>query len=592
MTPIDDIKQRLDLVDLIQGYAKLTQAGSNWKARCPFHTEKTPSFMVSRDKQIWHCFGCGKGGDVFSFVQEIEGMDFAEALRFLAEKAGVELKREDPKQRTERTRAFDVNAFAARVYHRLLMSHDAAAEARSYLAKRGVSDDTIRSWQLGYAPESWEGVSRFLRSHGFSDDEIFRAGLTIKRERGTGSYDRFRSRIMFPVQDHLGRIVGFGGRVLGSEEPKYLNSPQTVIYDKRAVLYGLVQAKNAIKSSQLAVVVEGYMDAISSHQAGVTNVVASSGTALTREQVRLIKRLTPTIALAFDTDVAGQAAALRGIEVAWDEELNVNVIHLPSGKDPDELVRQDPAAWKQAIAGAKPFMEYVFDRVQATQDLTIVTGKKQAAKTVLPLLAKIRDGIEQTHYLQQLATLVRVPEQVLRDRLPATRVAPSAVTGRPEPKKPAAAPPTREQRLAERLIGLVFRNPAHLDTLIDQLDPALLARTNLLRLYKAMLTFYTENRHLEQTAFVQALGREDPELAKVANILFLFGTSDLLPADERVQKNELLESLAALKRLALQDELTRLQSELAEAERTGLHDRARALTEQVSGIAQQLADRT
>jgi DNA primase len=587
MSQVDDIKQRIDLVDFIQGYVKLTQAGTNWKARCPFHSEKTPSFMASREKQIWHCFGCGRGGDVFSFLQEAEGVEFPEALRILAERAGVELTRDDPKTRTARTRAFDVNALAAKVFHTILLEHEKAKPARDYLAQRGITDETIRDWLIGYAPETWEGVHQYVQTRGFSDEEIFLAGLTVKRDRGVGYYDRFRNRIMFPIADHLGRIVGFGGRVLGEGEPKYLNTPQTSVYDKRSVLFGFFRAKQAIKSAGRAILVEGYTDVIASHHAGVANVVGSSGTALTREQIRLVKRLTPNIALAFDTDVAGQTAAIRGIEAAWEEEMNVLVIHLPEGKDPDELIRKDPDAWRTATERAEPFIAYVLNRAKALYDLSTVEGKKHAAKLVLPLLAKIRDGIEQTHYLQELAVMLNVPESVLRARLPSRSPVP-ATQKAPSPQKPSTS--SRAQLLGERILGLAVRNQANLEHCIDHLEPAHLASTNLLGLYKAIVSFYTVEHNLDQHAFFKALGREDQELVALAKVIFLFGTSDLLPTDERLQRQELLDGLSALKRLSLQGELTRLQSELARAERSHARDRIDALTERVHAITKQLAE--
>lgn len=590
MTPTDDIKQRLDLVEFVQGYVKLTPAGTNWKARCPFHTEKTPSFMVSRDKQIWHCFGCGRGGDHFSFVQEIEGMEFPEALRFLAERAGVEMKREDPELRSHKTRALEVNAFAANVYHRILLEHEKAQPARDYCAKRGLSDNTIRNWLIGYAPESWEGVSQFLKKRGLTDDEIFHAGLTIKRDRGTGYYDRFRHRIMFPVHDHLGRIVGFGGRAIDEQQgPKYMNTPQTAVYDKSALLYGFAKAKSAIKVAKRAVIVEGYMDVLSSHQAGITNVVASSGTALTRQQIRIVKRLTDTVALAFDTDIAGQAAAERGIDVAWEEGMNVLVVAQLSGKDPDELIRKGPALWRTATDEAVPFLEHLLSQAKRTLDLSSVAGKKQAAKTMLSWLARLHDPIEQTHYLQELSALIRVPEDVLRSRLPSPK--PAEKRGSvPETPTPSQRGKSRAQVLAERVLALGVQNEAHLAYLIDHLDPADLAQTNLLGLYKALVTYYTENHRLDQRDFLQALGREDQALAKVATIIFLLGTSDLLPADERLQKRELLEGLTALRKLAVQEELKRLQNAVAEAERRGARDELRTLTEKVSDLTKQLAE--
>ncbi len=603
MNPTDEIKQRIDIVDLIQGYVPLTPGGANWKAQCPFHNEKSPSFMVSREKGIWHCFGCGKGGDIFSFIQEIEGMDFPEALHFLAQRAGVELRHVDPEQRSRRQRALEINALAAKMYHRVLLDHEKAEAARAYLAKRGITPETIETFQLGYAPETWEGVQHFLQGKKFTDEEIFHAGLTVKRDRGVGYYDRFRNRIMFPVHDHLGRVVGFSARALDGNqpgragsgsagEPKYLNTPQTLIYNKSAVVYGLYQAKNAIKQAKLAILVEGNMDALASHQAGVTNVVAVSGTALTNDQLRLLKRYTEHIALSFDTDMAGESASMRGIERAWQEEMNIKVVTLPFGKDPDEVVQKNPEAWRKAVADAQPFMEYAFERVQKTLNLFSVEHKKLAAKRLLGLMAKLRDPIEQTHYLQKLSRLISVPEEILRGRLP--KSAPTSVPSRNKDATQAAPPSepakNRVQRVAEQLLALASQSNEYMDYLVDHLEPEYLAPTNLLGLYKTMLAYYTRKHTIDQREFLQLLGREDQELAERANIIFLFGTSDLLPQEERLRKTIVLEGLSVLKRAYLQAELERLRQELADAERQGRRNELQALTERVTETTRQLAD--
>lgn len=588
MTSTEEIKQRIDLVELIQGYIRLTPAGANWKARCPFHNEKTGSFMVSRDKGIWHCFGCGKGGDAFTFVQEIEGMEFPEALELLAAKAGVEVRREDPAARSKRQRALDINALAMRVYQKILLNHERAGAAREYLEGRGVTVDAIDAFQLGYAPESWEGVSKYLKSKGFTDEEIFLAGLTVRRDRGIGYYDRFRHRIMFPVHDHLGRVVGFGGRTLESGgEPKYVNTPQTFLYNKSAVLYGIHHAKTSIKEHHCAVVVEGYMDVIASYQAGVTNVVASSGTAFTREQLALLKRYTTTLVLAFDTDMAGEAASMRSIQLAWEQEFTVKVVILPSGKDPDELVRQDPGAWKKSVDEAVPFMEYLFHRAERRFDLANVEDKKAMARMLLPIIGMVSDPIEQTHYLQRLGDALRVSEEVLRSRLPKTGMA-SDPKRAPSPQR--AAPKSREQRVAEQLLAIASQHQEHLEYLLDHLEPDYLTPTTLLGLYKAMVTYYTENHTLDQQLFLQLCGREDPKLAQTANIIFLLGTSDLLPQDEKLRKQEVLDGVAVLKRAFLQAELSRLQADLAAAERSGRADDTRALNARVAETARQLAE--
>ncbi len=589
----EEVKNRIDIAELVGGYIQLTPAGTNFKARCPFHNEKTPSFMVSREKGIWHCFGCSKGGDVFSFVQEIEGLDFLEALRMLAQKAGVELSYTDPKLQSKKQRLFDLLKLAARVYHRLLLEHPKADQPRKYLEQRGVSPETVDTFQIGYAPESWEGVSTYLKSKGFMDEEIFESGLTVRREQRAGFYDRFRHRIMFPVHDHLGRVVGFGGRALEpNQTPKYVNTPQTALYSKSGILYGLHLAKTAIKSQSRAVIVEGYMDTVVSYQAGVRCVVASSGTALTIDQLKLLHRYTQTIALAFDTDLAGQTASMRGIELAWAEGFDVRVVVLPSGKDPDELIQRDAPAWKTAVEQAQPIMEYAFGKVEKTFHADSVEEKKAAAKFLLPLIGRLQDTVEQTHYLQRLSALLRVHEDLLRSRIPQpfhgigrAAVPKSAVRSSTTP-----APKSRVQRVAEQLLAIASTSPEHLEYLIDHLEPAYFAATNLLALYKALITYYTENHSLDQRDFLQGLGQEDPELANRANVLFLLGSSDLLPADEKLRATEVLNGAAFLQRSALQAELGRIQQELVEAERHQNADLLASLTQQAQDIAHQLGD--
>lgn len=590
MSQIEDIKNRIDIVDLISSYVQLNPGGANFKARCPFHNEKSASFMVSREKGIWHCFGCGKGGDIFSFVQEIENMEFREALQLLAQKAGVELQRDDPKERTQKQRYLDINALAAKVFHRVLLEHEKAELARKYLLSRGVTDESVRAFTLGYAPESWEGVSKFLRSRGFAEEEIFHAGLTIKRDRGVGFYDRFRNRLMFPITDHLGRVIGFGGRALAPDQtPKYVNTPQTSLYNKSATLFAIDKAKTAIKQQNVAIVVEGYMDALASHQVGVTNVVASSGTALTRDQLHILKRYTENIALSFDTDAAGESASGRGIDLAWEEGLNVKVVVLPFGKDPDELIHKDAGAWKKAATEAQPFMEYAFARVQAQLNLFSVEGKKSAAKRLLPLIARLTDTIEQTHYLQKLSRLLNVAEDLLRTRIaktvPKQTQKGSSIAPLPEKKDVAKS---RVQRIAEQLLAIASADKEHLEYLIDHLEPESLAATDLLGLYKALITYYTKEHSLDQREFLEALQREDRTLAERAQILFLLGTSDLLPQDQNARRAEVLEGVSVLKKNALQAELGRLRTDLERAEHEKSPD-IQTLSERVRDVTNQLA---
>lgn len=387
---VDEIKSRLDIVEIVQEYIpNLKQVGTNWKALCPFHNEKTPSFMVSRDKQIWHCFGCSEGGDVFSFIQKIENIEFPEALKILAKKAGVVLKYEEPSLVNQKTKLLDILEAAAKFYHHILLNSAEAAPAREYLfKKRELKEETAEDFLLGFAPDSWDELLKFLLRKEFKEEDIFLAGLTIKKERGIGFYDRFRARIMFPIRDVHGHAVGFTGRLLPEAEKKenaggkYVNTPQTLVYNKSQVIYGLDRAKQTIRKENLTILVEGNMDVVASHQAGVCNVVASSGTALTAEQVKLLKRYSNNLAISFDADLAGEAASKKGVGVAMEQEMTVKVIVLDPkiGKDPDEYIKKDRQKWIEATSGARLFMDYYFDYVLNKLDLNKVESKKRRVK--------------------------------------------------------------------------------------------------------------------------------------------------------------------------------------------------------------------
>lgn len=586
---IEEIKSKVDVVDLVQEYIQIKPAGTNnFKANCPFHHEKTPSFMVSRDKQIWHCFGCGEGGDIFSFVMKMEGLEFPEALRVLAKKAGVELQYRDPALNNQKTKLQDICRYAAEFYHKILIDHPKAQPVRDYLKKRQVKDDTVETWMIGFAPDAWETLHDFLIKKGFAEEDIFLAGLTVKKERGSGYYDRFRNRLVFPVRDPHGTIVGFGGRWLGPEKAeaaKYVNSPQTLIYDKSYILYGYDLAKQAIKQEKLAVVVEGYMDCIASHQAGVENVVASSGTALTLGQVKLIKRMTTNVAFAFDQDIAGDTASRRGIEVAWQEEMNTKVIRIAGAKDPDELVKKGAELWRQAIAGAQSVMDYYFTSVLGKVNLKKVEDKKSAAKTLLGVIAKLADRIEQTHYLQKLSTALNVPEDVLRDTLNKVKVRPGASA--------AELPPSAQLRdrfttIGESLVGMAMQFPSLLPKIVDQLPLEYLTDVKLQNLYKRLIVFYTEKQTFDYETFVKALPEEDKNSLTYAEILSLRATHDFPDPDPDVLDVEVRIGIRELKKRHVQAELKSIERSMRQAESKGDTVEAEAQGHKFSELASEL----
>jgi len=441
MSVVDEVKERLDIVDVISGYVSLKKAGRSFKGLCPFHAEKTPSFIVFPDTQSWHCFGaCGTGGDVFSFIMKRENIEFGEALQLLAKRAGVELAPRGPAETAEekrKERLREINTAAAQYFHNLLLQSREGARAKEYLGRREMASETINAFQLGYALDAWEALKGHLVGRGYKVTDILAAGLIVKREGG-GHYDRFRGRLIFPIRDVRGRVIGFGGRVLDDGLPKYLNSPQTPLFNKSSVLYGIDLAKGAIRRENMAVIVEGYMDVLMAHQHGMANVVASMGTALTEAQLRLLKRLTKKFTLALDADAAGDQATLRGLALARETldrqivpvptsrglisyegrlDAEIRIITLPEGKDPDEVIRENPDRWNELVQAALPVVDYYFEALTSDLDLTSAKGKSEAVRRLLPIIREITDSTEQTHYVQKLSRLVRDDERKLQARL-------------------------------------------------------------------------------------------------------------------------------------------------------------------------------
>ncbi|RLC64098.1 MAG: DNA primase, partial [Chloroflexi bacterium] len=423
MGVIDEVKQKLDIVEVIGEHVPLTKAGRTFRALCPFHSEKHPSFYVYPERQSWHCFGaCNTGGDVFSFIMKKQGVDFGEALRLLADRVGVTIpSRLEPETgKNEREKVYQVNAAAAQYFHNLLLNAPDGEKARNYLASRGVAPESVTKFQLGFSPNSWEALKQYLVERGYAESELVAAGLLIEREAGE-THDRFRNKLMFPIFDMRGRITGFGARVLDDSLPKYLNSPQTPVFDKSSTLYGINLATAAIRQQDRAVIVEGYMDVITAHQNGFNNVVASMGTSLTEKQVGALKKLTKNVMLALDADAAGGEATLRA--VSYENSLNaeVKVIILPQGKDPDEVIRENAQIWQRLQEEALPIVDYTFNMVTSGLDLTTAKDKSLAVDKLLPVIAEIKDIVRQAHYLQKLARLVKVSERSLEATLSGIR---------------------------------------------------------------------------------------------------------------------------------------------------------------------------
>lgn len=423
MNTIDEIKQKLDIVEFVGEYVRLQKSGRNFRALCPFHSEKTPSFFIFPEQQSWHCFGaCGTGGDIFSFVMKKEGIDFGQALRLLAEKSGVTLPSPELQNKAEdikREKLIQINEAAAAYFHHLLQNAPAGEKARNYLVQRGISSQTINDFQLGFSPDSFDDTQRYLFSQGFEESDLLAVGLVLEKEGG-GSYDRFRNRLTFPIRDIKGRVIGFGARALDDSLPKYLNSPQTLLFDKSSSLYAIDRAKESIRKKNVAIIVEGYMDVLTAHQYGWNNAVASMGTALTERQLSSLKKLTKNLILALDADTAGEEATLRMVETIDIENYlrtEVRVVVPSQGKDPDEQIRNDPSLWEQLLEKAKPIIDYILDTTKDKVNLGNAQDKAIAADRLLPIISKIGDPIRRGHYIQKLAQILKVKENDLRDRL-------------------------------------------------------------------------------------------------------------------------------------------------------------------------------
>jgi DNA primase len=478
MSVIDEIKERLNIVDVVSDYVSLQKSGRNFKAACPFHTEKDPSFFVFPERGTWHCFGsCSTGGDIFSFVMKQENIDFGESLRLLAGRAGVTLvaKQKEKAADRETERLYIINEAAAQYYHHLLLNSTVADIARRYLSKRGISKETIVNFELGFSPNRWDAICQHLEGRGYERDELVRAGVVVLKEDG-GRRDVFRNRLMIPIRNEEGKLAGFGARVLDDTMPKYLNSPQTAIFDKSGLLYGIDRAKGAIREQDLAIIVEGYMDVLTAHQYSITNVVAPMGTALTNRQVAIIKRITRNINLALDADAAGKQATDRGFDVAkqllskqkdnserdWMgatskvDGRNLKVIMLPRGKDPDEVIREGPEEWHRLVEEALPMMDYFFSEVISKVDISHEKGKSEAVDKLLPLVSAIEDGVEEELYLRRLSQLVGVDEKTL-----AGKAARSKPTPRERASKALPLPVTQAtgRSTEEFCLTLLLQNP-------------------------------------------------------------------------------------------------------------------------------------
>lgn len=575
MNDVDEVKSRLDIVDVISGYVPLKQTGKSFKGLSPFKTEKTPSFIVSPDKNIWHDFSSGKGGDVISFVMEMEALSFPEALEMLAKRAGVKLTPRSGSSQTNashKTKLYDACQSAMAYFHLCLSKNEKAKEY--FIKTRGLSSATIKNYKLGYSPDSWESLTNYLTKKGFKVEELITAGLCVEGKQGKGAYDLFRARVMFPVFDAQARVVGFSARILGSEKTaKYINTPQTPIYNKSEAIYGLAQAKEAIRQADLAVVVEGNMDVVALSNAGFGNVVASSGTALTQLQLKQLARLTGNIAFCFDSDEAGIAATLRAIDIAATMDVKIDIISLQGAKDPDELLKKGKAEWQKAVEGAKYAPDYLIAIAKDKYGTTTAPGKKQFIKFITPMLLSLRDDIESQHYIKVVAQLLDTTEESIgkvvlakAQATPSTppQANPDIQTDIDSQADPTNSPSekrrlTRQEKLEQILLELCLAFPENISSL-DDLD---LEQSS--ELHRSIFEVLKKSPKAKFATVLKALPKEE-NYVKILSLRGEQNYADLTAHDIRL---EAFTQVARIQEINRQKAKHHLARQLSEAEADG-----------------------
>jgi DNA primase len=574
MDPIEEIKRKIDIVEFISEYLPLKKMGRNFAAKCPFHAETKPSFMVSPDRQIFRCFGCEAAGDIFSFLEKKEGLSFPEALEVLAKRAGVKLERFEPKKRSEREKLLTITSWATKLFHHLLTKHPLGNRPRTYLEKRGIKEKSIFDFGLGYAPRSGELLSKFLESKGFGQADVASSGLLISRAQG-GYFDRFRDRIIFPIKDVKGQIVGFSGRLieldeekLPETEPKYLNSPETPIFQKGFQLFGLDLAKEAIREKNLAVLVEGEFDVISSHQAQVKNVVGVKGTSLTREQVGLISRFSENMAICFDTDIAGDAAARRGIELAEQAGMNIKVIQTAGFKDPDEMIKSSAQKWQDSVEKAVPVYDWLIDFAFRRFDRTTAEGKKKIGQELLPVFGRISDELVKAHYIQKLSASLGLAEEVLWKALAKTSTKRVFLAEMPvREEKISQASRDKLQLLCERFLSLLLQGWEFCDRRDFWPEPSFFPPGPLKKIFEKIIIspLGKEERVKKSFELGQFLKTLPEETASLVDRLILTDLQDAL--EDKVKFQADLEKRAReIREQGLKKELKSLSLKIRKAE--------------------------
>lgn len=569
---LEDILSRVDIVEVVSGYIPLKRAGRNFKAPCPFHHEKTPSFMVSPDRQIYHCFGCGAGGNAFNFLMQYERLEFPEAVEVLAKKAGVllpKLEQQDDKAVSLATQLYKINELAANFFQGVLNS-PAGGNAKTYLLKRGIKEETIKTFKLGYAFDRWDALINHLRAKNISLSLLEKAGLILSKDNG-GYYDRFRNRIIFPILDIKSRVLGFGARVLDETLPKYVNSPETPIYTKGKNLYGFSLAKDAIRDSDCVAIVEGYLDFILPYQEGFRNILASLGTALTIEQARFIKRYTNNVVMVYDPDKAGELATLRTLDIFIEEGMSVKVVSLPDGLDPDLFVRKNGVEkFKESIHSADSLFDYKLKVLKRRHNPKEIEGKAKISSEMLATITKFKNEILRSEYIRRLTEELNVREDSLWQELAKLKdvkvvaVQPTTVVK----KQPLNINPTEKL-----LIKLMLEEVDLINRIKDDLEPGDFSDARISRIVSTMFDFIEQGIEIEANKLLSHIKEDE--------VLQVIRESAFLPEVSEADKEKIVDDcIKRLKTERLKSRKQQLHDQIKAAQSTGDEEKLGSLMQQ------------
>lgn len=585
MDEVSLIREKTDIVALISEFVALKKAGRNFKAPCPFHNEKSPSFVVSPERQIWHCFGCGKGGDIYTFLMEYERLEFPEALRMLAKRAGVELtnRERNPGLATQKERLYQINSLTKEYYHYVLTKHKAGEKALAYLKNRGITKKIIETFMLGFSPTG-NALSHYLMNKKkYSREDLVAAGVVF--ERGRDIVDFFRGRLMFPLLDHRDNVVGFAGRILEGDTStsKYINTRETLIYHKGEQFYGLNNTKDAIRRANQAIIVEGEFDVISCFENGVANVVAVKGTALTEAQVNLLGRFTQKITFCFDGDKAGQEAIKRSLSVVEKKGLTPTVIEIPGGKDPDEALKNEPGMFKKAVNNDIGIYDYLFDKTLASVDLDSAAGKKAFADQLLPIIASIKNEIIKEHYIKKISSALDTSYESITRELVKLK---EPIRQQPKTEPEAKQKRSKEELLEEYLLALIIQS----DMPKKALGEAMTVLSDIMpkdrayhKIIDHLLEHFGSQAEFNSVSFGNGLPKE---------LLPSYDTGFLLSlptfSDEKHAKEEIVKTAQQLKRIYIQKKLRELSQSIKEKDERGEEEDATKLRKAYSELASRI----